>query len=297
MVSIVICTYNHAHYLNRVLASAQRLTYQSLEIVVVDNNSTDTTAEIATKYNVKYVLETTQGLSHARNRGILESSGEYIAFVDDDIVFANSHWVENMLSGFALADNVGVVGGKVIPKCPTKHTSLTEMFLFLHGQDKGKNASILADGNLMGANIMYSRTAINMSKFNTHLGRNGPTLLGREESEFNRQLIEKGYFMAYVPSADVDHLIQPDRFTMRYLIRLYFYEGISEYLVNKSILLRRLHKPFLGVFSLVAAFLTLNRKHIIIRFLRLIQNIGTCYGPYYSLCHTTLGYLLYSVSS
>jgi glycosyltransferase involved in cell wall biosynthesis len=68
------------------------------EIIVVDNNSTDNTFNIVKEFKknskvpVKYVKEEKQGLSHARNRGIRESKGRHIAFIDDDAL-ADCNWI------------------------------------------------------------------------------------------------------------------------------------------------------------------------------------------------------------
>ena len=91
--SIIISTYNNAASLVRTLDSVvkQDADKKLWECVVVNNNSTDDTAErVATfakqhsEVNIRLVDEPKQGLSHARNRGIVESKGQFLAFIDDD---------------------------------------------------------------------------------------------------------------------------------------------------------------------------------------------------------------------
>jgi glycosyltransferase involved in cell wall biosynthesis len=85
LVSIVIPCYNHAHFLVEAIESALAQTYRNVEVIVVDDGSPDNTAEVTARYaSVRYVRQVNQGLSAARNRGLRESHGEYVIFVDAD---------------------------------------------------------------------------------------------------------------------------------------------------------------------------------------------------------------------
>jgi glycosyltransferase involved in cell wall biosynthesis len=85
IVTVVITTYNRAHFLQRAIQSALQAG-PDLEVVVVDDCSTDETSELCAQLaNIRYVrLSANQGLANARNVGIAESSSEFIAFLDDD---------------------------------------------------------------------------------------------------------------------------------------------------------------------------------------------------------------------
>lgn len=85
LVSVVIPCYNHGNYLPDAIESLHRQTYRAIEIVVVDDGSTDNTMDAAAKYaDVKYVYQKNQGLSSARNTGILNCTGELLVFLDAD---------------------------------------------------------------------------------------------------------------------------------------------------------------------------------------------------------------------
>jgi glycosyltransferase involved in cell wall biosynthesis len=85
LVSIIITTYNSAEFVNVAIESAIRQSYPAFEIVIIDDGSTDNILSVIKTYPcVKYFYQQNQGLSAARNTGVLKSSGEYLVFLDAD---------------------------------------------------------------------------------------------------------------------------------------------------------------------------------------------------------------------
>lgn len=86
LVSVIIPTYNRANVLARALKSVLRQTYDNLEIIVVDDGSTDETEQLILKKfpQINFIKTENKGVSAARNLGVEKSSGEYIAFLDSD---------------------------------------------------------------------------------------------------------------------------------------------------------------------------------------------------------------------
>ena len=84
LVSIIIPCYNGAAYLEEALLSALAQSYPEVEVLVVDDGSTDTSPEIAQRFPVRYIRQPNRGLSGARNRGIQECNGAYLVFLDAD---------------------------------------------------------------------------------------------------------------------------------------------------------------------------------------------------------------------
>jgi glycosyltransferase involved in cell wall biosynthesis len=85
-VSIIIPTYNRSNLLRLTIESVLAQTYPNIEIIVVDDDSTDDTAAVIEQYagRVIYIKQANQGASVARNTGFQAASGEYINFLDDD---------------------------------------------------------------------------------------------------------------------------------------------------------------------------------------------------------------------
>ncbi len=91
LVSIIIPTYNAAAYITDAIDSVLAQTYVNKEIIVVDDGSIDNTREVLSRYlitgKIKYIFQENKGLSGARNTGIKESRGKYIALLDADDFF------------------------------------------------------------------------------------------------------------------------------------------------------------------------------------------------------------------
>jgi glycosyltransferase involved in cell wall biosynthesis len=111
LISVIIPTYNHSQFLEEAIQSVLAQEYQNLEIIVIDDGSTDGTREILSKYQGKVIciFQSNKGPSAARNRGIKVARGQYVAFLDSDDV-----WMPNklfsQLRGIEEDKSVGVVG-------------------------------------------------------------------------------------------------------------------------------------------------------------------------------------------
>jgi glycosyltransferase involved in cell wall biosynthesis len=85
LVSVIIPCYNYAHFLHRAIESVLHQTYSPLEIIVVDDGSSDNTADVVARYpGVQYLWQPNLGVSAARNNGMRQSKGEYLVFLDAD---------------------------------------------------------------------------------------------------------------------------------------------------------------------------------------------------------------------
>lgn len=112
MVSIIIPCYNYGKYLGECLDSVMAQTQKNIEIVVVDDGSTDTTKEVALNYPVKYIYQENKGLSAARNTGIREARADYIMCLDaDDLITKDC-----LMACWPFAGNEIICPGGIIDK-------------------------------------------------------------------------------------------------------------------------------------------------------------------------------------
>src|SRR5437870_11720 len=85
-VSVIIPNYNYAHYVSQAIDSVLAQTYPHREVIVINDGSTDNSAEVLRSYgdSIRWIDQENRGQSVARNRGIEESRGDLVAFLDGD---------------------------------------------------------------------------------------------------------------------------------------------------------------------------------------------------------------------
>src|SRR5262249_49773393 len=113
-VSVVLCSYNGKRYIGESLSALEYLDYPNYEVIVVDDGSTDTTAEIAARHPVRLIRTENRGLSAARNTGLNAATGDIIAYIDDD-AFPDRDWLKRLALAFLDAEYVGVGGPNISP--------------------------------------------------------------------------------------------------------------------------------------------------------------------------------------
>jgi len=247
MVSVIVCTYNRSKHLKTVLSSLAQLTSpagaDSWELILVDNNSKDDTAAIVetfaakSGFKIRYVFETKQGLSHARNAGVRAAKGDIIAFTDDDVT-VDSRWLVELVRTFERFDSMGV-GGKVIPLWTTQKPAWLE----LSGPDSLHSGTVVSFDHgeeprelncaPFGANMAFKKEAFERHGFfRADFGRKGNDLILGEDTEFGMRLLRQGDRIAYGPSAIVYHPVPEDRLNKRYFQSHYFNYGKSTARMN-----------------------------------------------------------------
>lgn len=93
-VSIIVPTYNSEKYINACISSILNQSYVYFEVIIIDDGSTDSTKEIINNFNdkrIKLFVQSNQGVSVARNKGIMCATGEYITFIDSDDIIDPTH--------------------------------------------------------------------------------------------------------------------------------------------------------------------------------------------------------------
>lgn len=246
--SFITCTYNRAKFLPKTLTALCEQTFlgKEYEIIIIDNNSTDNTAEICEKFRdeykfkqISYYKELSQGLSHALNRGIKEARGEYIIYVDDDETIGKKHLekLNEYLLAFPdaelCASPVAPIYEGEIPKWMSKFTQRLIGGYF----NLGKKPRLLSKTHYPGTgHTIIKRELYNkFGLYNTELGRKGTALLGAEDKDMAFRLIEGQVKAYYFPDIPIYHHIPAYKLTDDFFNKLTFSIGKSERLRTKSI--------------------------------------------------------------
>jgi glycosyltransferase involved in cell wall biosynthesis len=227
VVSVIFPTYNRARILEEAIASLVRQIAEeeaNVEIIVVDNNSIDDTFKVVDALSkklssiaVRYCREQRQGLSFARNRGILESHGDLIVFADDDIEFADG-WLRRCVQLFVENPDVDILGGPVLPYASTLPSWLPDKFSFLVGV--WNHRGVLGRVNhLIGCNFCVRREVVDsVGGFDVNLGRKGELLLMGEENDFFSRARKRGFSIFADEGMIVYHKIAA-KLNMDYIIQ------------------------------------------------------------------------------
>ncbi|MFN2302107.1 MAG: glycosyltransferase family 2 protein [Anaerolineales bacterium] len=112
-VSVIIPTFNRSQFLFHAISSVLVQTYSGFEILVIDDGSIDDTSEVVAGFNdprIRYIKQENCGRSTARNLGLEQAQGEYIAFLDDDDLYL-PHKLAIQISYLDSHQEVGLVGG------------------------------------------------------------------------------------------------------------------------------------------------------------------------------------------
>jgi glucosyl-dolichyl phosphate glucuronosyltransferase len=236
--SIIICTFNRCRLLEGNLEAICGQRVQpgiEWEVIVVDNNCTDSTAEVVAGMTDRFpttlrrVQEDKQGLSNARNRGIAESRGRYLLFTDDD-TRPEAGWIQAVWETFQ-SSPCDVVGGKVELLWPATRPPwlADELLSSLAGVDYGtREIDLTLEQPPLGANMAFTRKVFEkVGGFNPDLGRIGAKLVGGEETDLFKRLTEAAMSGTYQPRAVMRHVLEPERLRKAYFRKIYFYGGRS----------------------------------------------------------------------
>jgi len=114
-VSVVVCTHNGEATLAQCLERAAELTYPDFELIVVDDGSTDGSADVARARGATLVQTDHRGLSYARNAGVRRANGEIVAFLDDD-AYPDADWLHYVAASLRANDHAGMGGPNIPPE-------------------------------------------------------------------------------------------------------------------------------------------------------------------------------------
>jgi GT2 family glycosyltransferase len=203
------------------------------EILIIDNDPAGSARAVAAglaqaahaPFTIRYIHETRTGLSYARNRGIEESRGEIIAFLDDD-VFVAPGWLTAFLECFQRT-GAFAAGGRTMIHWETEPDAAVRACE--NQQDRGdfdyKMRGRMVPG---GGNAAFRRCVFAHGlRFSTELGRVGTNLLSGEDTELFMRMKAAGQSLWYCAGSVMYHRVGGERVTRAYFTRQRYWHGIS----------------------------------------------------------------------
>jgi len=201
-ISVIIPVKNGERTISRCLEAIFSQTYKPYEVIVVDGRSTDKTVEKAKLFPVKVVYEDYGTVGGARQVGLENARGDYVAFTDADCI-PERNWLENLVRGFEVDNGVLGVGGGIKNVgegiWEKSITFIMDTFLGSANSVQGRLFKVKKFvRSISGCNSMYRRKVL------LKVGGVNVTLSVNEDTELNRRLLKVGKLL-YVPNAIVLH--------------------------------------------------------------------------------------------
>lgn len=238
LLTVAICTYNRSDYLADTLADLRKQNYEAddVEILVVNNNSTDTTDTVVLGFGfpkpnlpLRLIREIKQGLSHARNRALEDSSAEFVLYIDDDVFLPVSfietwvNFIHHIRRNSSPQTELYAAGAPIEVHFDAGRPSwfpmvLSQMLGYHRLPDAAKkypSAGYPHGGNM----LLHRQTALEAGGFNTQIGRTGQILSAGEEKDFFKRLRKQGHVVHYNKESSLKHRIGAARMTKTYIRR------------------------------------------------------------------------------
>ena len=239
LVTVAVCTRNRCEALERTLRSLAAAVVPdglSWEILVVDNGSSDATmgtiAKLAAALPVRALAEPRVGLSHARNAAVAAARGEYMLWIDDDVL-VDSRWLAAYHDAIREWPDAAFFGGPIVPLFegdppPWLTRALPHVANAYAALDLGSTPVALTESTLpFGANLVVRTAEQRQCAYDPSLGRRDTMLYAGEEWAVLQELLRRGASGRWVPGARIRHVIPAARQSVRYLRRYYTGNGAS----------------------------------------------------------------------
>ncbi|WP_100615121.1 glycosyltransferase family 2 protein [Confluentibacter citreus] len=249
-ISIAICTYNRASLLKKCLeALLPQINTSNIDIIIVDNNSNDTTRGLIETYqnkhkNITYVFEKRQGLAIARNVAWQYAKGLWIAYLDDDGI-PHNNYVERLQYVINHYD-FDCYGGmyyayyeKERPKWLSENFGTKRLI--------SPNIGLIDENTLSGGIFNIKRCVLEqIGGFKENFGMSGKNVAYGEESELQYRVRAGGYKIGFDPELKMDHIVANYKHTLIWQLRReYALYRDSPCLLQNNRTYRKLLKSFL----------------------------------------------------
>jgi len=232
IITVAICTLNRAESLGRTLTSLAEMSVPDglvWEVVVVNNNCTDDTDAVIESFAdgrlpIRREFQQQRGLSLARNRAVDTAKGDYIAWIDDDVI-VEPDWLAAYADAFARWPEAAVFGGPITPRfIPPLPKWFEEAEPYLSGRvfarrDVDEEGEILLAERRIPYGPNFALRAIEQRafRFDLELGPGPGRRRRAEETDVILRVLGSGATGRWVPGAKVEHWSQPNQQTMEYV--------------------------------------------------------------------------------
>lgn len=234
-VSLTICAHNPpAPRLSRVVSSclSQEFVLGTVEVLLIDNNSSPALIlDESFAGRTRVVKETSPGLAYARRRGVQESRGDIIIFVDDDTVLPKDY-AEVAVNILRQRPYLGIIGGQLLPEfegdlpLPERYYWERLALRKFSGDHWSNRWDDFATSPIGGGMVIRRDVALEWAKrFEAHewrrgLGRAGDGMIGAEDVDQNRTACDMGYGKGIFEDLKVTHVMPRARLQAGFLVRI-----------------------------------------------------------------------------
>lgn len=213
MLSVIVCTYNRGGILKECIESviSNQPTAYSMELVVVDNNSSDDTAHLVSELSqsnpwIKYAFEKEQGLSNARNTGYKAASYDWVLYLDDDALVHENFF--DRVRYLMEQSDFQCVGGLYLPWYKYGQPRWFRDS-FASNKKSYNDLSVLKSHEYASGGVLLIKKSLlhEHGGFDVEFGMKGNQVAYGEEDDFQRRLRDTGIEIGYDPSLIIYHLV------------------------------------------------------------------------------------------
>jgi len=266
-ISLIICCYNSAWVLPRTLhaLSLQRsVSNLAWEILLIDNNSSDETAQVFKKFQeenphlaAQIIFESRQGLSHARIAGYDAAKYPILIYCDDDTPICEDY-LQKAFDFMREHPQAGMCGGLGIPVFEAEPDSRILPYLdrYASGPQAAEGSCDITErGFVFGAGMVVRKSAME-TIFNcgfefSSLGRTGKMLTGGEDVELGHAIRAAGYQIHYLADLKYEHILPARRLTWVYINRMAYGNGYSTVVMPwpKTLFIYKSHPVYVAIWT------------------------------------------------
>ncbi|MDB9697923.1 glycosyltransferase [Planktomarina temperata] len=270
MISIIIRTLNEQKYLPDCLKAIEKqITNHKIEVIIVDSGSTDSTLNIAKKFNCKitHIAMADFSFGKSLNLGCKCSVGEILIFLSAHCIPTNEYWLEKLIAPLISHQAVYTYGRQIARESVTK---ISEGKVF--SKYYPPNSSIPQVGFFCNnANAALLRTVWKKNEFNE-------SVTGLEDMELARRLVKHGYQIAYVADSIVEHIHEETWYAVR---KRFEREAIALRQIDASLTINVVDMIWLILFSTIKDIGSLRSRLFLYKFSEIIfYRANQYYGSY-----------------